>query len=120
MKRGRILVVTVNITEQTAQLVPSRTINSSAVFFEAVSCPRSKLIETPTCLCHPDNRHVEVAPFDHRLQRRKDFLVGEIAGCTKEDQGIRVRNVHALSPQLPDFSRWPPKPKRIAESSLSW
>jgi fructose-bisphosphate aldolase class II len=26
---------------------------------------------------------------------------------------------HTLFPQVADFSRWPPKPKRIAESSLS-
>jgi hypothetical protein len=36
-----------------------------------------------------------------------------------KNQRIRMGNVHTLFPQVADFSRWPPKPKRIAESSLS-
>ena len=31
------------------------------MFVDAVSCPRSELINIPTCLGNPDNRHVEVA-----------------------------------------------------------
>jgi hypothetical protein len=46
------------------------------------------LINVPTRLGHPDDRHVEVAAFDHRLQRRKDFFVREIAGSTEKDQRI--------------------------------
>jgi hypothetical protein len=38
------------------------------MFLDAVSRPRSELINIPTCLGHPDNGHVEVASFDHRLQ----------------------------------------------------
>jgi hypothetical protein len=54
------------------------------------------LINIPTCLGHPDNWHAQVAPFDRRVQRRKDFRVGEIARGTEEDQRIRMGNVHAV------------------------
>src|SRR4030095_16386647 len=96
LKRSRVFVVAVNITQQATQLVKGRRFDPSAVFLDAVSCPRSELIDIPTCLGHPDNRHIEVAPFNHRLQRRKDFLVGEIAGGTEEDQRIRMGNVHVV------------------------
>src|SRR5215471_20951995 len=61
---------------------------------EAVACPGPKLIEAPTSLGHADDRHVEVAAFRHRLQRREDFLVGQIARGAKKDQGVRLGCVH--------------------------
>ena len=36
-------------------------------------------------LCHADPRHGERAALHHRLQRRKDLLVGQIARGSKED-----------------------------------
>src|SRR5262249_61608916 len=42
------------------------------------------------------DRHVEVAALDHRLQRWKNFLVGEIARGTEKDQCIRMGNVHTV------------------------
>jgi hypothetical protein len=96
LKGSRVFVIPINITQEPAQFIERRRIDSPPVFLDAVSRPRSKLINIPTCLGHPDNRHVEVAAFDHRLQRRKDFLVGEIATGTEEDQRIRMGNVHAV------------------------
>src|SRR5215831_18913998 len=84
LKGGRVFIVTVNIAQQAAQLVEGRRIDPSAVFLDAVSCSRSELIDIPTRLGHSDNRHVEVAVFRHRLERRKDFLVGQIARGTEE------------------------------------
>src|SRR4030095_13862413 len=42
--------------------------------------------------CPHDDRHIEMAVFDHRLQRRKRFFVGEIAGGTEKDR-LRRRSV---------------------------
>jgi hypothetical protein len=39
----------------------------------------------------PDDRDVEVAVLQHRLQRREDLLVGEVAGGAEEDERIGVR-----------------------------
>jgi hypothetical protein len=88
LKGARVFVVAVNITQQATQLVKGCRLDSSPVFLDAAPRPGSELIDIPTCLGHPDYRHVEVAPFDHRLQRRKDFLVGQIARGTEEDQRI--------------------------------
>jgi hypothetical protein len=90
LKGSRVFVVAINITQQSGQFVERRRLDFSAVFLDAVSRPRSKLINIPTCLGNPDNRHVEVAAFDHRLQRRKNFLVSEIATGTEEDQRVRM------------------------------
>jgi len=35
-------------------------------------------------LAHTDDRHIEMGVFDHRLQRRKIFSLGEIAGGPKK------------------------------------
>src|SRR5215470_4172975 len=91
-----VFIVTVNIAQQAAQLVEGRRIDPSTVFLDTVSRPLSELIEIPTCFSHPNNRHIEMAPFDHRLERRKDFLVGEIARGTEEHQCIRKGRGHAL------------------------
>ena len=68
------------------------------MFLEAVVCPRPKLFEVPTSFGHTDNRHVEVAAFDHRLQRRENFLVGQIARGAEENQGVGMRIAHHKSP----------------------
>src|SRR5215469_8302397 len=80
-----VFIVTTNIAQQAAQLVEGHRIDPAAVFLDAVFRARSELIDIPTRLRYPDNRHVEVAPFNHRLERRKDFLVGQIARGTEED-----------------------------------
>ena len=59
-------------------------------------CPRPglELVEVPAGLGHADDRHVEVAALHHRLQRREDLLVGQIAGGAEEDQGIGMGVAH--------------------------
>ena len=87
LKRRRVVVVAVDVAQQAAQLVERRRIEP-AVLLEAVVRPGPELVEVPTGLGHADDRHVEVAAFHHRLQRREDFLVGQIARGAEEDQGV--------------------------------
>ena len=75
--------------QQAAELLEGRRIHP-AVLFQAVFSPGAELVEVPARLRDSDDRHVEMPPFDHRLQRGKDFLVGQIAGCTEKDQRIRM------------------------------
>jgi len=44
-----------------------------------------------------------MAPFDHRLQRRKDFLVGQIAGGTEEDKRIPHEERSCRAPRFGGF-----------------
>ena len=69
----------------------------STMFFDAVAGPGLELIEVPAGFGHPDDRHVQVPPFDHRLQSREDLFVSQIAGGAEKDQRIRMRESHRCS-----------------------
>src|ERR1700722_14099160 len=99
LKSGRICVVAVYITQQAGQLVESCSVES-AVFLEAILSPRAKLFKVPTGFCYPDHRDVEVTAFDHRLQRGKNLLVGQIACGTKKHQCVGSGIAHCKSPFL--------------------
>ncbi len=66
----------------------------SPVFLQAVLRSSLELVEIPASLGHADDRHVQVSPFHHRLQRREDLLVCQIASGTKEDECIGMGRVH--------------------------
>src|SRR5271170_3743194 len=80
-------VVAIDIAQQATQLLESRGINP-AVFLKAVLSPGAELVEVPTGFRNPNDGDVKMSPFDHRLQRGEDFLVREIAGCTKKHQCV--------------------------------
>ena len=69
---------------------------------------------------HSDDRNLQIPSFRHRIERREDHLVGEIARHTEEHQRVRTRGSHEASPLgAVAFSTWPPNAQRIAESTLS-
>jgi hypothetical protein len=55
-----------------------------AVLLDTVTRSSLQLIEPPTGFRYPDDRHVKVAALHHRLQRREDLLVSEIARAPKK------------------------------------
>src|SRR5579863_1586139 len=65
---------------------------------EAFVHMRLKLFEGPVRSGYTDNRNVQVAALQHRLQCGENFLVGQIAGGTKENQGVRTKITHGKSP----------------------
>ena len=71
--------------------------STPAVLLEAVARPRLELVEVPAGLGHADDRHVEVAALDHRLQRRKDLLVSQIARRAEENQRVGMGFSHGRS-----------------------
>ena len=121
VERRRVVVVAVDVAQQPAELGEGRAVEP-AVLLEAVARPRLELVEVPAGLGDADDRHVEVAALHHRLQRREDLLVGEVAGGAEEDERVGVRVAHRARPLASlaaGFSTWPPNSKRIADSSLS-
>ncbi len=110
-KRGEVLVVAVDVAQQAAELFEGRAVET-AVLFEAVLRTRPQLVEGPGGLGHADDRHVEMAAFDHGLQRGEDFLVSQVARCAEEDEGIGLGRIHdrlSYAAPLPaGFSRCPP------------
>ena len=114
----RIFVVPVDVAKQSAQLVERGTVQA-AVFLDAVLRPRAQLVEGPAGLGHADDRHVEVAALGHRLQRRKDFLVGQIArGPEKHERvGVCVAHRQSSCPQAVTSWRLSPGGRRTESAS---
>ena len=89
------------------------------MLFERVFGAGFELVEVPAGLGDADDGDVEGSALDHRLQRGKDFFVGEVAGGAEEDEGVGVGGGiggivrFSISLSLSDyfvagFSRWPP------------
>ncbi len=97
LKGSRILVIPVHVMEQAAQLVESGGIES-AVLFKTVLGAGPELVELPAGLGHADDRHLEMAALQHRLQGWKNLLVGQISGGPKENQGIGMGHAHQALP----------------------
>ena len=64
------------------------------MLLDAVARARAKLIDAPARLGDADDRHVQVAALHHRLQRREDFLVSQVARGAEKDECIGMRIVH--------------------------
>jgi hypothetical protein len=69
----------------------------AAVLLQAVTRAFAQLIERPASAGHTDDRHVQLTTPGHRLQRRKDLLVSQIAGGAEENQRIRTGCCHRLA-----------------------
>src|SRR5215470_10648012 len=96
-ERRCVLVVPVNVVQEPEQFLECCWIKST-VFLEAVLGASAKLIEVPTSFSDADDGHIEVSSLDHRLQRRENLLVREIASRAKENEGVRMGIRHELSP----------------------
>src|ERR1700761_6220675 len=90
LERGGIIVIAVHVAEETAQFVEGGWIES-AVLLETVPRALAKLLEAPSRLGHADHGNVEVSPLRHRVQRREDLLVRQVARRAEEDQGIGMQ-----------------------------
>src|SRR5262249_20745132 len=93
LERRGIVVVTIDVTQQPTQRVEGDGVGH-AVFDDTVVCPGPQLFERPTSFCYADDRHTQMASPDHRMQRRKDLLVGEVARGAEEHQGVRSGIAH--------------------------
>jgi thiamine pyrophosphate-dependent acetolactate synthase large subunit-like protein len=54
------------------------------MFLKAVAGPIAKLVEGPARFRHANHRHVKVASLQHRLERRKNLLVGQVSSAPKK------------------------------------
>ncbi len=93
LKGRRIAVIAVDVPEQAFELVERGRVEP-AVLLEARLRSGVKLLEASAALGHADDRHFERAALDHRLQRGKDLLEGEIAGRAEKDHCVALRLAH--------------------------
>src|SRR5258705_9255887 len=68
LKGCRVVIVTVDVTQQARKLVQRRGIGTTSMFVETFARSRAELVDVPTGLGHADDRHIEMAAFDHRLE----------------------------------------------------
>src|SRR6267378_7675078 len=94
IERGAVPVVARDVFQQSAQFVKRGRIKP-AVLLHTVFSAGTQLVEAPSRFRHTDHRNVQMAAPDHRLQRRKDLLVRKIAGCTEENQSVRMHFAHS-------------------------
>src|SRR5882762_6536963 len=64
------------------------------MFLETISGASFELVEVPARFGDTDDRHVEVTALQHRLERRKDFFVSQVARGAEENKGIGMHCVH--------------------------
>ncbi len=82
-----VFVITVHIAQEAAQRFERGGIEA-AMFLKAVACALPEVVEGPTCLGNADHGDFQVSVLGHRLERGEDFLIGQIAGGTEEDEGV--------------------------------
>ena len=97
----RVAVVPIHVAQLRHQPGERRLANSRAVRLHALPRTRLQLLERPPGLGHPDHRTVEVAVLDHRLERGKDLLVGQISGRSEEHQRVRAARPRTLPERVP-------------------
>ena len=87
---GRIGVVAIDIAQLRRQLLEATGVEVAAALLDAVARALLQLVQGPARARHADDGNVEAVAADHGIERRKDFLVGQIAGGAEKNEGVGV------------------------------
>src|SRR5262245_48264975 len=90
LKRGCVIGGAIHVAEEPAQFGESVGIQA-AMLLETVFRSRLELIKVPARLSHPKYGHLKMSAFQHRLKRREDFFVSQVAGSSEKNQRVCVR-----------------------------
>src|ERR1022692_1718883 len=99
-ERLRIIIIPAHVLEQGQKMMKGRLAVDPARPFYAF---RHALVQTgqaPLREGDADYRDLKGAALHHRIKRRKDHLVGEIARHPEEHQRVRMGGFHQSSPSL--------------------
>src|SRR5438477_1193345 len=86
-KRGRIAVLAADVAEAVAQLRECRLVDP-AVLLHTLARAGPELLERRLRPRDADDRDVETPASRHRMQRREDLLVYEVAAGAEEDEVV--------------------------------
>ena len=97
-KRGWIVVIAIDVIELPHEFREDRVIQPASLRQNAATSAFLELIKGPSGICDANYRNIQRPASDQVVQRRKNFLVGEIASCAEEDEsigldGLRFRSV---------------------------
>jgi hypothetical protein len=93
-------IIARHVAQQSRKLAERWLVAIIAVLRDAVVDPCPQLLNSPAVSGHADDRYLQAAALHHGVQRRKDLLVGEVAGGPEEYQRIRLLLLHSLSPHV--------------------
>jgi hypothetical protein len=105
VESGLISIVAAYVVQKSGQFRECLFIDLPHSGLDAVMGTLPQLLHRPVVVSDPDDRFVEAAMPDHRVKRRENLLVGEIACCAEQDQHVGSGFVHGGSLRLPAFSR---------------
>src|SRR5437773_6713900 len=112
---GLVTVFAADVAEAVAQLRECRLVDP-AVLLHTLARAGPELLERRLRPRDADDRDVETPAPRHRVERREDLLVDEVAAGAAEDERVGRGSAHVPCP----FSRWPPNSYRMADSNRSW
>ena len=108
-ERARVFIIPTHVLEQGQKMAEGALVIDPARSLDAVRHAFVQTLQTPLREGDADYRDLEVASFHHRIERREDHLVGEIARHTEEHQRVRTGGGHQAPAFLAAaFSSWPP------------
>ena len=93
LERFRVVVIAAHISEQGKQVLEGVAVIDPAGLPDAVRRLFAQLRQAPLRGGDAHHRHVENAAPGHRVERRKNHLVREIAGHAEDHQRIRLHRV---------------------------
>ena len=97
-ERARVVIVPAHVPEQGQKMVEGALVIDPARSLDAVLHAIAQMRQTPLRGGDADDRDLQGASFRHRIERREDHLVGEIARHTEEHQRVRTRGGHEAPP----------------------
>ena len=86
----RIGVVAAHIAQLRRQLLEATGFEVAAALLDALAGALFQLVQGPARARHADNGNVEAVAVNHGIERRKDFLVCQIAGGAEKNEGVGV------------------------------
>src|SRR5712664_3357711 len=91
----RVVVVAGHVLEEGQEATERALVHRGAGLLDAVGDPRPQLRHTPRTGSHSDHWNGEDTPLDHRVERGKDHLMGEVT--RQAEQYERIRRCRAVS-----------------------
>src|ERR1017187_9008540 len=82
-----VLIIAVDILQHLHQFRKSCLIHT-AMLRDTVVRSRAELVQIPSRLGYAQHGHIQISAFHHRLQRRENLLVSQVAGGSEEDQRV--------------------------------
>src|SRR5579863_1427260 len=130
LESGALVVVAIHIAQQASESRHHRLVRARHERFETLAHACDQPADITPLAGNADHRRSKDSPANQVIQRREDLPVTQVPGGAEQHDGIAITTFHVVLDVSTrhlilgarvcqeDFSTWPPKPKRIADSTL--